>query len=116
MMKQTDQNSPQRTSARSRRKTTRREFLTTSTAIVASTFAAPAILRARGVSEKLNIAVIGSGGRATKICGIPENFFAGPIRDVSQVIGFGEPTRILKITSGFQIRFAGTDPFRLLSR
>ena len=63
MMKQTDQNSPQRTSAHSRRKTTRREFLTTSTAIVASTFAAPAILRARGVSEKLNIAVIGSGGR-----------------------------------------------------
>ncbi len=63
MMKQTDQNSPRRTSAHSRWKTTRREFLTTSTAIVASTFAAPAILRARGVSEKLNIAVIGSGGR-----------------------------------------------------
>ena len=42
---------------------TRRRFLSTSSAIVASSFAAPAILRARGVGEKLNIAVIGSGGR-----------------------------------------------------
>ena len=41
----------------------RRRFLATSAVVAASPFAAPAILRARGVSEKLNIAVIGSGGR-----------------------------------------------------
>ena len=42
---------------------TRRRFLTTSAVVAASSFAAPTILRARGVSEKLNIAIIGSGGR-----------------------------------------------------
>ena len=42
---------------------TRRRFLATSTTLAASSFAAPAILRARGVVEKLNIAVIGAGGR-----------------------------------------------------
>lgn len=41
----------------------RRQFLSASAGLAASTFAAPAILRARGVSAKLNIAVIGSGGR-----------------------------------------------------
>ena len=41
----------------------RRRFLKSAAAIGASTFAAPAILRARGLTEKLNIAVIGSGGR-----------------------------------------------------
>ena len=44
-------------------KISRRRFLATSSAIATSAFAAPAILRARGVGEKLNIAVIGSGGR-----------------------------------------------------
>ena len=41
----------------------RRTFLQTSAASAAMTFAAPAILRARGLTEKLNIAVIGAGGR-----------------------------------------------------
>lgn len=40
----------------------RRRFLTTASA-GAATFAAPAILRARGVIDKLNIAAIGVGGR-----------------------------------------------------
>ena len=44
-------------------KVTRRRFLKTSAAAAVSTFAAPAILRARGVVEKLNVAVIGAGGR-----------------------------------------------------
>lgn len=41
----------------------RRRFLKTTAIAGASTFAAPAILRAKGVIEKLNIAVIGAGGR-----------------------------------------------------
>ena len=41
----------------------RRRFLKTTAIAAASTFAAPAILRARGVIEKLNVAVIGAGGR-----------------------------------------------------
>ncbi len=45
------------------RQLSRRRFLQSAAAIGASTFAAPAILRARGLTEKLNIAVIGSGGR-----------------------------------------------------
>ena len=40
----------------------RRTFLQTS-AVAASTLAAPGFLRARGANEKLNIAIIGSGGR-----------------------------------------------------
>ena len=42
---------------------TRRRFLKTAAVATASTFAAPAFLRARGVLEKLNVAVIGAGGR-----------------------------------------------------
>src|SRR5262245_52249745 len=42
---------------------TRRRFLKSTAAIAASTFAAPAILPAGGVINKLNIAVIGAGGR-----------------------------------------------------
>ncbi|MBS0206481.1 MAG: Gfo/Idh/MocA family oxidoreductase [Planctomycetes bacterium] len=42
---------------------TRRRFLKTSAVAAATTFAAPAILRAKGVVEKLNVAVIGAGGR-----------------------------------------------------
>jgi len=42
---------------------TRRRFLTTSAAAAASTFAAPALLRGRNLNEKLNIAIIGCGGR-----------------------------------------------------
>jgi predicted dehydrogenase len=42
---------------------TRRRFLKTSAAAAASTFAAPALLRGRNLNEKLNIAVIGCGGR-----------------------------------------------------
>ena len=42
----------------------RRRFLASGAATAASlTFGAPAILRARGVIEKLNVAVIGAGGR-----------------------------------------------------
>jgi predicted dehydrogenase len=42
----------------------RRRFLqTTATAAGVATFAAPALLRGRNLNEKLNIAVIGSGGR-----------------------------------------------------
>lgn len=46
--------------------TSRRSFLKVASASVAaatSSFAAPAILRAQNVNEKLNIAIIGSGGR-----------------------------------------------------
>ena len=41
----------------------RRRFLSTAAIAGAATFAAPAILRARNPSEKLNIAIIGTGGR-----------------------------------------------------
>ena len=41
----------------------RREFIGSAAAATAVTFAAPAFLRARNLNEKLNIAVIGSGGR-----------------------------------------------------
>ena len=41
----------------------RRQFLGTAAMAGAATFAAPAILRARGLNEKLNIAGIGVGGR-----------------------------------------------------
>ena len=47
----------------SRTKLSRRRFLAKSAIAVVSPFAAPAILRARGVADKLNVAVIGSGGR-----------------------------------------------------
>src|SRR5271154_4287916 len=41
----------------------RRRFLGTAAIAGTATFAAPAILRARNLNEKLNIAVIGCGGR-----------------------------------------------------
>jgi predicted dehydrogenase len=41
----------------------RRRFLSTAAIAGAATFAAPAILRGRNLNEKLNIAVIGAGGR-----------------------------------------------------
>jgi hypothetical protein len=41
----------------------RRTFLKATTAVAASTvFAAPAFVSGRGLNEKLNIAIIGSGG------------------------------------------------------
>jgi predicted dehydrogenase len=46
----------------SRSVSSRRAFLKTS-AVAASTLAVPGVLRARGANEKLNIAIIGSGGR-----------------------------------------------------
>ena len=46
-----------------RRTLDRRGFLRTAAIAGATTFAAPAILRARNLNEKLNIAVIGAGGR-----------------------------------------------------
>jgi predicted dehydrogenase len=53
---------------------TRRRFLTTSGAVLA----APTFLRARGANEKLNIAIVGSGGRgATNLRGVEsENIVA----------------------------------------
>ncbi|TXT34965.1 MAG: dehydrogenase [Planctomycetota bacterium] len=45
------------------RQTSRRQFLKTGAAAGASLFAAPAILRAKNVNEKLNVACIGVGGR-----------------------------------------------------
>jgi len=45
----------------------RRSFLQTSAAIgAAATLSAPNILRARNLNEKLNIAIIGSGGRGRR--------------------------------------------------
>jgi predicted dehydrogenase len=41
----------------------RRQFLAQSLATGAATFAAPAILRAQGLNEKLHVAVVGCGGR-----------------------------------------------------
>ena len=43
--------------------TSRRQFLNATLAVGASAFAAPAILRAAGLNEKLHIGVIGCGGR-----------------------------------------------------
>lgn len=43
--------------------TTRRQFLQTTAAASAAAWAAPNIVHGRGLNEKLNIAVIGSGGR-----------------------------------------------------
>jgi hypothetical protein len=42
---------------------TRRRFLQTTAAGAAATFAAPAIVHGRNLNEKLNVAVIGTGGR-----------------------------------------------------
>ncbi len=42
---------------------TRRRFLGTAAAAGATTFAAPALLRGRNLNEKLNIAIVGAGGR-----------------------------------------------------
>src|SRR5262245_28756037 len=46
-----------------RRSPNRRTFLKTSAAAAGAVLAAPMFLRARGANEKLNIAMIGSGGR-----------------------------------------------------
>lgn len=54
---------PQQFSNAKSQSISRRRFLKTTAIVGASTFAAPAILRAKGVIEKLNIAVIGAGGR-----------------------------------------------------
>ena len=43
--------------------TSRRQFLNATIAAGAATFAAPAILRRRGLNEKLHVGVIGCGGR-----------------------------------------------------
>lgn len=45
------------------RPTTRRQFLEISAVAGTSLFAAPAILRAKNLNEKLNVACIGVGGR-----------------------------------------------------
>lgn len=45
------------------RQVTRRQFLNTTTVAGTSLFAAPAILRAKNVNDKLNVACIGVGGR-----------------------------------------------------
>ena len=45
------------------RSSTRRQFLNATIALGASAFAAPAILRAQGLNEKLHVGVIGCGGR-----------------------------------------------------
>lgn len=44
-------------------RTTRRRFLKMTAALASTTFAAPAILRGANLNEKLNIAIIGTGGR-----------------------------------------------------
>ncbi len=49
--------------SQSARSISRRRFLSTAAIAGATTFAAPAILRARNLNEKLNIAIIGTGGR-----------------------------------------------------
>src|SRR5258708_26135358 len=58
----------------SRRRVTRRTFL----AAAGATVAAPAFLRARDAANKLNIAIIGSGGRgAANLAGVAsENIVA----------------------------------------
>ena len=63
---------------------TRRSFLTAAAAGGASVLSAPAILRGRNLNEKLNIAVIGSGGRgAANMRGVEsENIVA--LCDVSE--------------------------------
>ena len=51
------------TTPHSLKQTTRRQFLRCSAAAAALGFSAPAVLRGRNLNEKLDIAVIGSGGR-----------------------------------------------------
>lgn len=48
------------------RRLNRRSFLQTTTVGTVATFAVPNILRARNLNEKLNIAVIGAGGRGRR--------------------------------------------------
>lgn len=58
---------------------TRRQFLRTSAAVGAATFAAPAFVRARSANEKLNVAVIGPGNHGAlnlAATGKLENVFA----------------------------------------
>jgi len=47
-------------------KSNRRSFLRGGAAAAAATFAAPAVLRGRNLNDKLNIAVIGAGGRGAR--------------------------------------------------
>jgi len=61
----------------------RRKFLQTATAAGAATFAAPALLSARGLNEKLNIAVIGCGGRGASNMGSVESENIVALCDVS---------------------------------
>src|SRR5437773_12377719 len=49
-----------------RRPLNRRTFLAASAAAASTLFAAPRIIRARSLNEKLNIAMIGCGGRGGK--------------------------------------------------
>lgn len=62
----------------------RRRFLQTSATAAAATFAAPAIVRGQNLNDKLNIAIIGSGGRGgANLNGVKsENIVA--LCDVSQ--------------------------------
>lgn len=61
----------ERSAARKRCRWTRRQFTKTAAAASAGVFAAPAFARARNLNDKLNIAVIGAGGRGgsdTRAC------------------------------------------------
>ena len=63
---------------------TRRKFLASSTAAVGATLVAPAFLRRRNLNEKLNIAVIGCGGRgASNLSSVASENIVG-LCDVNQ--------------------------------
>ncbi len=64
MSKQSPSHSPAgQETTRSRSLPTRRDFLTTTSAAAAATLAVPTIVRGRNLNDKLNVAVIGVGGR-----------------------------------------------------
>ena len=71
-------------------KSTRRKFLQSSAAATALGFTAPAILRARNLNEKLDIAIIGSGGRGGSNMRNVESQNIVAICDVNEKnLGFG---------------------------
>jgi predicted dehydrogenase len=62
----------------------RRKFLQVATAGAAATFAAPAIVRGRNLNEKLNIAIVGCGGRGGSNMGSVESENIVALCDVNE--------------------------------
>jgi predicted dehydrogenase len=91
----------------------RRQFHRTALAAAAGALAAPAIVRGRNLNEKLNIAVIATGGRGggnlrsvsseniAALCDVNEKNLARPYADHPQARRFGDYRRLFDHASEF---------------